>query len=65
MKFYIILLCTSGIIGFSACSGNSKSVEERRNDSMEEVEMKQVDQIRHNEDSLMKEKEKELLEKYK
>lgn len=48
-----------------SCTSSEKKLEENQKDSIENAELQQVDRMRHNEDSLLKEKEKELLEKYK
>ena len=48
----------------AACSNPAKEKAEKTRDSVEQVELKQVDEMLQNEDSLLKAKEAELLEKY-
>lgn len=52
---------------FVACSNDQSknSDSTSTSDSVENAEVKQVDQILKNDDSLIKAKEKELLEQYK
>ena len=51
-------------MAFMACS-NDKSAKESVKDSVEKKEMKQVDEMVKNQDSLLKAKEKELKEMYR
>ncbi|HEY1047265.1 MAG TPA: hypothetical protein VGF79_12545 [Bacteroidia bacterium] len=60
-KCTIILLSS---LAFFACS-NDKSASESVKDSVEKKEMKQVDEMVKNQDSLLKAKEKELKEMYR
>lgn len=61
LKTTIILLIS---LAFMACS-NDKSANENVKDSVEKKEMKQVDEMVKNQDSLLKAKEKELKEMYR
>lgn len=60
-----LILASIITLGFVACkSGGDKKVQAHQ-DSVENAELKKVDQMRINEDSMLKEEEKRLLEKYK
>lgn len=61
MKYCILLIL---LIQFSACSNRSGENQADLTDTLEKKEMQSVDEMLKNEDSLMKAKEKELLEKY-
>jgi hypothetical protein len=58
------ILLTAILISFGACSNEAQQQEEHIQDSIEQTEVDQVDEMLLNEDSLIKAKEKELLEKY-
>lgn len=62
MKTVLFTLLTAAF-GFG-CSNPAKEKAEKTRDSVEHVELKQVDQMLQNEDSLLKAKEAELLKKY-
>ncbi len=57
--FYILTLLT-----FAACSDKAAKQAEKTKDSVENAELKQVDRMLENQDSILKAKEKELLEQY-
>ena len=48
-----------------ACSNQPKTEQVKQEDSLEQASDKKVETVLQNDDSLIKEKEKELLEKYK
>ncbi len=61
MKYLIIIFFPLAYI-LGACNSDAKKQEQKKQDS---VEMEKVDQMLLDQDSLIKAKEKELLEKYK
>ncbi len=58
--FVLILLCGT----FASCNNNASKAKEAVKDSIEKAELNTVDDMLKNQDSILKEKEKELLEKY-
>lgn len=63
MTFFSILACLA--LGFSACSSSEgKKIDGMDLDSLEKEEMERTPDLIKNDDSLVKAKEKELLEQY-
>ncbi|MEZ4805638.1 MAG: hypothetical protein R2852_09190 [Bacteroidia bacterium] len=58
------ILIIAILISLGSCSNTAQQHEEHVQDSIEQTEIDQVDEMLLNEDSLLKAKEKELLEKY-
>jgi len=60
--FFVILILLSTFS--TACKSGTKEMGEKTQDSVEQTEMEQVDQMILNQDSLIKEEEKKIMEKY-
>lgn len=50
---------------FIACNNQPKTEQEKQEDSLDQVSDAKVEKVLQNDDSILKEKERELLEKYK
>ena len=63
MQKYTILILSSFCI-LSSCQNSNQKQTPVKIDSIENIELKQVEQLLLNEDSILKRKEKELMKKY-
>ena len=61
----ILFISSILLLSATACSNDAEKQAEKTQDSIENVELDKVDEIRQNEDSLLKAKEAELMEQYK
>lgn len=62
MKTYYFLFILS--LACASCSDGAGKQAQKTKDSVENAELKQVDRMLENQDSILKAKEKELMEQY-